>query len=93
MFNAYQFKFYHPLLLLVFPLIGTLLSPQVNWTWFDYLVMGGLLLSLGIGAHFILKRFNKSAKKLTYLFALILVFMLIWAELAVGIFCSPLAGS
>ena len=93
MFNAYQFKFYHPLLLLVFPLIGTLLSPQVNCTWFDYLVMGGLLLSLGIGAHFILKRFNKSAKKWTYLFALMLVFMLIWAELAVGIFGSPLAGS
>ncbi|MDB2463458.1 hypothetical protein N9W69_01420 [Flavobacteriaceae bacterium] len=90
--EAYQFKFYHPLFLLVFPLMGTFLSSQVNWTWFDYLVMAGLLLGLGIGAHFILKRFHKSPKKWSYLFALILVFILIWAELAVGIFGSPIAG-
>ena len=93
MLSSYQFKFYHPLLLLFIPLIGNFISTEVNWSWFDFIVMGGLLLGLGLGVRFILKKFGQSSNRWSYLSAVILVFLLIWAELAVGIFGSPLAGS
>ena len=92
MLSQYQFKFYHPLLLLIFPLIGNFASTEVNWSWFDFMVMSVLLLSLGLGVGFVLKKFAQSKNRRAYLAVIILVFLLIWAELAVGIFGSPLAG-
>ena len=93
MLSSYQFKFYHPLFLLFIPLIGNFVSPQVNWSWSDFTVMGVLLLCLGLGVRFILKKFGQSSNRWSYLSAVILVFLLIWAELAVGVFGTPLAGS
>ena len=92
MIRQFKFKFYHPLILLVFPLIGNLVSTAVNWSWFDFMVMGSLLLGLGLSTSFVLKKFKQSPNRLSYLSAVIIVFLLIWAELAVGVFGSPLAG-
>ena len=93
MLSSYQFKFYHPLFLLFIPLIGNFISAQVNWSWFDFIVMGVLLLCLGLGVSFVLKKFGQSSNLRAYIATVILVFLLIWAELAVGVFGSPLAGS
>lgn len=92
MIRQFKFKFYHPLILLVFPLIGNLVSTAVNWSWFDFMVMGSLLLGLGLSTGFVLKKFKQSPNRLSYISAVIIVFLLIWAELAVGVFGSPLAG-
>ncbi len=92
MIRQFKFKFYHPLILLVFPLIGNLVSTAVNWSWFDFMVMGSLLLGLGLSTSFVLKKFKQSPNRLSYILAVIIVFLLIWAELAVGVFGSPLAG-
>jgi hypothetical protein len=92
MIRQFKFKFYHPLILLVFPLIGNLVSTAVNWSWFDFMVMGSLLLGLGLGTSFVLKKFKQSPNRLSYISAVIIVFLLIWAELAVGVIGSPLAG-
>ena len=92
MLSQYNFKFYHPLFLLLIPFIGNLVSPEVNWSWFDFMVMSVLLLSLGFGVGFILKKFAHNKNRWAYLAAIILIFLLIWAELAVGVFGSPLAG-
>ena len=80
------------MILLVFPLIGNLVSTAVNWSWFDFMVMGSLLLGLGLSTSFVLKKFKQSPNRLSYILAVIIVFLLIWAELAVGVFGSPLAG-
>ena len=92
MSRQFKFKFYYPLFLLVLPLAGNLASTQVNWSWFDFIVMGSLLLGLGLTISFVLKKFKQSPNRLSYLSAVMIVFLLIWAELAVGIFGSPLAG-
>ena len=92
MSRQFKFKFYYPLFLLVLPLAGNLVSTQVNWSWFDFMVMGSLLLCLGLSTSFVLKKFKQSPNRLSYLSAVMIVFLLIWAELAVGIFGSPLAG-
>jgi hypothetical protein len=54
--------------------------------------MGSLLLGLGMTIIFVLKKFKQSPNRLSYISAVIIVFLLIWAELAVGVFGSPLAG-
>ena len=79
--------------LLLIPLIAMQFSDQVNWSLGDFVVMGLLLLTVGIGMSFIVRRTSSFQKRAAYILVLILAFLLIWAELAVGIFGSPLAGS
>ena len=82
-----------PLLLLLIPLFGSLFSNQVNWSLFDFIVMGFLLGLTGISIHFIIEKIrNKTFKIVTIIFALI-IFLMIWVELAVGVFGSPITGS
>ena len=82
-----------PLLLLLIPLFGSLFSNQVNWSLFDFIVMGFLLGLTGLSIHFIIEKLrNKTFKIVTIIFALI-IFLMIWVELAVGVFGSPIAGS
>jgi hypothetical protein len=84
---------FSPLLMLLFPLIGMFFSNEINWSFFDFIIMGILILSLS----FSIKQVLKSTKNINYrilIIALILIlFLLIWAELAVGIFETPFAGS
>ena len=68
-------------------------SDQVNWSLGDFVVMGLLLLVVGIGMSLIVRRTSSFQNRAAYILVLILAFLLIWAELAVGIFGSPLAGS
>jgi len=92
MTQSIKFKFYYPLFLLLIPAVAMTLSDTVQWTWFDFIVMGSLLLVLGMTIIFVLKKFKQSPNRLSYISAVIIVFLLIWAELAVGVFGSPLAG-
>ena len=82
-----------PLLLLLIPLFGSPFSNQVNWSLFDFIVMGFLLGLTGLSIHFIIEKLrNKTFKIVTIIFALI-IFLMIWVELAVGVFGSPITGS
>lgn len=79
--------------LLLVPLIAMLFTDEVNWTLLDFLVMGVLLLAVGFAIDLIFKRTNDRPKRILYTALAIVVFLLVWAELAVGIFGSPFAGS
>ena len=86
-------RIFYPLFLLVIPIIGTLVSDAVNWSLFDFLVMGLLLLVLGFGIHIVRSKIRSRNLQILSVGLLIVVFLLLWAELAVGVFGSPLAGS
>ena len=82
-----------PLLLLFIPLFGNLFFYQVNWSLFDFIVMGFLLVLTGLSIHFILEKVvNKKLRILPIIFVII-IFLMIWAELAIGVFGSLIAGS
>lgn len=81
-----------PLLLLV-PLVAMQFNNGVNWTGTDFAVAGTLLLSAGLGCEFILRKVKGTPYRLLFCGVLFIVFFLIWAELAVGIFGTPIAGS
>ena len=79
--------------LLLIPMATMLISDEINWSIFDFLVMGVLLFSFGISINLVLNNTKNSKIRITLFTILILIFSLIWIELAVGIFESPFAGS
>ena len=79
--------------LLLIPMATMLISDEINWSIFDFLVMGVLLFSFGVSINIVLNNTKNSRIKITFFTFLILIFSLIWIELAVGIFESPFAGS
>lgn len=84
---------YAPLFLLLIPLIAKLFTDEVNWSLLDFVVMGVLLLSVGFGIDLIVRRVKSTPKRILFIVLAVVVFLLIWAELAVGVFGSPFAGS
>ena len=81
-----------PLLLLI-PLIAMQFSSEVNWSLGDFLVMGMLLLGVGLTFEIVLRKVPKKSYRIALMATIIILFLLIWAELAVGIFGTPFAGS
>ncbi len=88
-----KWSVYSHFLLLLLPLIGMLVSDEINWSLFDFILMGGLLLSLSFGLKFILHKTTNIRYRILLIGILLLLFLLIWAELAVGIFGTPFAGN
>lgn len=68
-------------------------SNEVNWSTADFLVMGSLLSFLVIGVEITLRLVSTLKGKLAVIAILIALFLLVWAELSVGVFGSPFAGS
>jgi hypothetical protein len=79
--------------LLLLPLIAMTFTTEVNWKIFDFLVAGILLLGAGLTLELILRKIKPLRYRILFGIALFLVLFLIWAELAVGIFGTPFAGS
>jgi hypothetical protein len=88
-----KWSVFSPLLLLLLPLIGMFVSNEVNWSFFDFIVMGILILSLSFGIKQVLKTTKNIKYRILIIGLILILFLLIWAELAVGIFDSPFAGS
>ena len=79
--------------LLAVPLIAMRLSPEVRWGTPDFLVAGGLLLGTGLVCEVALRTIKTTRNRVLACLAVLGVGFLVWAELAVGVFGSPLAGS
>jgi hypothetical protein len=85
-------KIFLPLFVLLVPLVGVIFF-ELDWSGFDFLVMTLLILSLSILINLILYYTDSSKLKLLLIFIVAILFLLIWAELAVGIFGTPFAGN
>ncbi len=82
-----------PLVILSIPLIAMQFTKEVNWTFSDFLVMGILLFATVFTINFVLNKFKSLKSRLILIVGIIALLVLVWAELAVGIFGSPLAGN
>ena len=74
------------------PLLAMQFTEDVNWSIYDFVVMGFLLLFFSLGIDVTMKKVKNENIKILYVVLTILIFFLIWAELAVGIFDSHFAG-
>lgn len=79
--------------LLLIPLVAMQFTNEVNWSPFDFLVMAALLLSTGLGIDYIFRKAKTKRIRVALSLSLITLLLLVWGELAVGIFGSPIAGS
>jgi len=79
-------------LLLLIPLIAMQLTNEVNWSLFDFIIMGAMLTITGLLGQIIFKKVNNSKYRLILMVAIVMIFFLIWAELAVGLFGTTFAG-
>lgn len=64
-----------------------------NWQFNDFFIAGLLLLFTALSCEWVLRRAKSNKKRLLFLGFILLLLFLIWAELAVGIFGTPFAGS
>lgn len=78
---------------LLIPLLGMLFTNEVNWKIFDFIVAGILLGGTGLTLEFILRKIKTKRNRLFLIIGLFLALILIWTELAVGIFGTVIAGS
>lgn len=81
------------ILILLVPLVAMQLTDEVKWSPFDFIVMGVLLFAAGAGIELALKKLVNPVYRLVACAAIAIVFLAVWAELAVGVFGTPLAGS
>lgn len=79
--------------LLCIPLVAMQFTKEVDWNWFDFLVMGILMMGTGLLCELVMRWVNSLAGRILICGVILLTFFLIWAELAVGIFGTPFAGS
>ena len=72
--------------ILLIPLIAMQFTDEVDWGILDFLVAAFLLFITGCLLDLIIRKINKPSTKLLLSLGILLIFFLIWAELAVGIF-------
>jgi hypothetical protein len=81
------------LLLLLLPLVAMQFTNDVNWIAFDFIVSGVLLVGFGSIIELTLRLIKKPKYRLIICVALFIFLILIWAELAVGIFGTTIGGN
>ena len=79
-------------LLLLIPLIVMQFTDEVNWTLADFIVAGVLLLGTGLLCELVVRKATKIEYRIALCIVILGAFLLIWAELAVGIFGTPFSG-
>jgi len=72
-------------LLLLILSIAMQFANEVNWTLFDFIVAGTLLLGTGLMCELVMRKVNKILLRIGICVVLLAILLLIWAELAVGI--------
>ena len=82
-----------PTFLLLLPLVAMQFTNEVDWNFMDFLVAGVLLFGTSILIEFVFRKVKTSKSKIAISILILLLFIVTWAELAVGIFNTPLAGN
>lgn len=79
-------------LLLLIPVIAMQFTNEVNWTLKDFITAGILLSGTGLMCELVMRKVRKRKFRIVICAALLAMLLLIWAELAVGIFGTPFSG-
>lgn len=79
--------------LLTIPLIAMQFTTEVQWDLLDFVIAAAILISVGMFIAFVMNQPVLQKYRWFIISAVVLVFVLLWMELAVGLFGSPIAGS
>lgn len=81
------------LIILLIPFVAMQFTDEVDWEINDFAIMGILLFGTASIGDLVIRKVKKRTNRILICGAVLVVFFLIWAELAVGIFGTPFAGS
>lgn len=81
------------LLLLLIPFIAMQFTDEVNWSVMDFVMAGMLIFGTSLVIEFVLRKVKSTKHRILISGIILLLLFLLWAELAVGIFGSPIAGN
>lgn len=73
------------IVLLLIPLIAMQFTHEVNWTLSDFVIMGILMLTTGLLCELVMRKTKKIKYRILICLGILGAFLLIWAQLAVGI--------
>lgn len=80
-------------LVLMVPLVAMQFTPEVKWGPEDFAIIGILLGTTGLMYVAVSRNVTSTKYRVMVGAGLVLAVLLIWVELAVGVFGSPFAGS
>jgi len=80
-------------ILLLIPFVAMQFTNEVKWKVQDFLIMGVMLFSTGLACELVMRKVKSIRNRILICAGVLVMFFLVWAELAVGIFGSPVAGS
>ncbi len=80
-------------LVLMIPALAMQFTAEVNWSAADFVMIGVLLGALGLGIELAMRFLRNWPARLAAGTAVLMMFLAIWVELAVGVFGTPFAGS
>ena len=80
-------------LVLLIPLVAMQFTSEVQWTASDFVVAGFLLFGTGLLVEMVLRKTKKGTRRILAVLGVLFLLLLVWLELAVGIFGSPWAGT
>ena len=81
------------LLLLLIPFVAMQFTNEVNWSLMDFIMAGILLFGTSLVFELVIRKVKSTKHRLLISGIILLLLFLVWAELAVGIFGSPIAGN
>ncbi len=80
------------LAIMTIPIFATVFSEEFNWDIVDFVIASFLLITLGFTIDFAVTKIGSKKFRIASVVLIIALFLLLWAEMSVGIIGSPLAG-
>ena len=72
--------------ILIIPFIAMQYTKEVRWTSLDFIAASALLLSSGVAFELLWQKFNTTKIRIIVTACLLILLLIVWVELAVGIF-------
>lgn len=79
--------------ILIAPLVAMQFTGEVRWTVFDFAVAAGLLGTTALAIELAIRTIGRPTFCVAGVLAILVALLLVWAELSVGVFGTPFAGS
>ena len=80
-------------LVLLVPLVAMFFTEEVDWNLPDFIIAGILLAGVGVAYQLIVTGSKNNTRQAVIGVVLAAAIVLLWAEMAVGVFGTPFAGS
>lgn len=74
--------------LLMIPIVGKQVGGGWNWTLSDFIIAGALIFITALIIEFVRHAVRNNVQRIAFIAIILLGFVYIWAELAVGIFTN-----